>query len=144
VLLQVRCFAFEQDTRRYVRKEEEDGVRPRRFLDLTAPAHGLLAVRRAQMIFRGDERVDGTRSVLARREDVGSADALVRLRRVLVECRVDPSLNWVLTADTRRRLRADVYHQLEGGAAAPPDLAGFLEALRDLRRAEGLPPRPAP
>lgn len=144
VLLQVRCFGFERETREYVRADERGGAdRRERLLDAAAPVHGLLAVRRAHMIYRGDERVDGTRSLLARRDGLKPSEEPVGFRRVWIECAVEPSLNWVLTPDTRARLRADVHHQLVSGKATRPGVASFLAALREVRRAEGLEPRPA-
>ncbi|MBN9522216.1 hypothetical protein J0H58_27470 [bacterium] len=143
VLLQVRCFGFERETREYVRADERDGRDPReRLLDAAAPVHGLLAVRRAHMIYRGDERVDGTRALLARRDGLAASEEPVGFRRVWIECAVEPSLNWALTPDTRARLRTDVHHQLAGGGATRAAVRSFLAALREVRYAEGLDPRP--
>ncbi len=144
VLLQVRCFGFERETREYVRADERGGDPRERLLDAAAPVHGLLAVRRAHMIYRGDERVDGTRALLARRDGLAASEEPVGFRRVWLECAVEPSLNWALTPDTRARLHTDVHHQLAGGGATRPAVRSFLAALREVRYAEGLDPRPAP
>jgi len=125
VLLQIHCFAFEGETRAWVRKDEESEgkSRPAALHSLAAPIIGALASRRAQMVYRGDERKDAVNRLLA-------ADKLPRFERLLVECEVGPSLNWALTPDTRRQLRRDVWQQLEepNGERRLPGVGPLLDA----------------
>ena len=124
VLLQVHCFAFESETREWIRKDEESEgkSRPAALHSLVAPFIGALASRRAQMVYRGDERRDVVNRLL-------EAKGLPRFERLLVECEVGPSLNWTLTPDTRRQLRRDVWEQLEEAPEKGTRRLSGVEAL---------------
>jgi hypothetical protein len=93
---------------------------------LTAPLTGLFASWRANMVYRADERVDAARAGFAL---LGKADRRdpVRFSRYVTECRVNPSLNWVLTAGTRDRIHRDVSENLNLAAAT----TNFLRDVTD-------------
>jgi hypothetical protein len=113
ILLQIRCFDFEQKSRQFTNPSEDDAHarHPDRVVNtergmytVTAPVSGLFAAWRANMVYRGDERVAAARKLL---DEKG-----ITLSRYLVECQVDPSLNWVLTTQTIAKLRTDADHEL--------------------------------
>ncbi len=133
VMLQIHCFSFESETKEWVRKEEKGmGVaKPAALHTLVAPLAGALASRRANMIYRGDERVDAVNQLLEKSE-------LPRFERVLIECEIGPSLNWALTPDAIRLLRRDVWAQLED-----PDQKRTVKGLDELLK-NGTRPAPAP
>jgi hypothetical protein len=100
------------------------------------------------MVYRADERVDAARAGFVL---LGKADRRdpVRFSRFLTECRVNPSLNWQLTADTQKRIHDDVKRNLTLAAVAtnilrdvtdetPPELAG--DAALGQPRVEGRRP----
>ena len=84
---------------------------------LTAPLTGLFASWRANMVYRADERVDAARVGFHLLGRAGRPDP-VRFSRYVAECRVNPSLNWELTADTRGKIYDDVKKNLTVAAAA--------------------------
>jgi hypothetical protein len=62
------------------------------------------------MVYRGDERVAAAKKMLD--DDHLAANKRVILSRGLVECKVDPALNWVLTTETIAKLRTDAHKEL--------------------------------
>jgi len=155
-LVQVRCFAFEGESRSFVRERECAEVRRRGecgvastesgWYSLSAPVFGLLSSWRANMVYRGDERVDATQ-IFSRHKtaDPEHPGFESRVERVLYECPFEPSLNWTLTDATRWRLRAGSGRQIEGEfggvrttfdfarrVSIPPALQSDLQALTAL------------
>ncbi len=96
VLLQIHCFAFESETKDWVRRDEKG--RSRRETGGAAlrcrSGDRALVFQRANMVYRGDERISGIKQLLDR-------NGIPMFERVLIECDISPSLNWVLTPDTR-------------------------------------------
>ncbi|HEV3386412.1 MAG TPA: hypothetical protein VG097_16435, partial [Gemmata sp.] len=109
VLLQIRCFGFEREATGYVRLAEIGGKKapPAALYSLVAPIIGALESRRANMVYRGEERMNAVNQLL-RESNLSSYE------RVLIECEIGPSLNWTLTPDSLRLLRRDVWAKLEG------------------------------
>lgn len=111
VLLRIRCFAFEEEKREFVTQAERAALTDtpagkiahtdRGLFTLTAPLAGLFSAWRANMLYRGDERVAAVDALIASQRG--------RFQYPLAECGVDPSLNWALTPDTILRLHTDVW-----------------------------------
>jgi hypothetical protein len=137
-LIQVRCFAYETQTRQFVTQAESREVvrvgpggvarTESGLFTVTAPLHGLFASWKANMVYRGDERVEAARTFTRRSYvDPSQGDSAlyagVRTDRVLFECPFAPSLNWLLTDAERRRLA-------DGGAGMiEPDFAKLRQAF---------------
>jgi hypothetical protein len=162
ILLQVRCFGYEQASREFVTRPEVAAYARRSghpaataddwakdpappavstqggLYSLTSPLFGLFSAWRANMVYRGDERVDAVRRLLdlaaLRRADRPDGRP-VPLSRYPIECRLDPPppLNWSLTRHTLGLIHADVRDSLSAAAivtnfhrsrsAAPPAAA---------------------
>jgi hypothetical protein len=125
ILLRIRCFAFEEEKREFVTQDERDKLKvtppgqvvqtDRGLFTLTAPMAGLFSAWRANMLYRGDERVAAVDALIASQHG--------RFRYPLAECGVDPSLNWVLTPDTILRLHTDAWTRVR----MPAQVANTLQ-----------------
>jgi hypothetical protein len=166
ILLQVRCFGYEQSSREFVTRPEvteydRRSGRPAATADdwardsnppavstqgglysLTSPLFGLFSAWRANMVYRGDERVDANRRLLdlAALKRASEGGPPVALSRYPIECRMDPPppLNWALTRHTLELIHADVSDSLNAAAivtnfhrsrsVAPPGAAAVAQA----------------
>jgi len=91
----------------WVKWKSEDGTKPPvrtegGLFTLTAPLIGALAARRANMVYRADERLE------AGFQEYSEKPNEVRVEEYPLDCSVEPSLNWVLTKRDIQRIHEDV------------------------------------
>ena len=76
---------------------------------VTSPLFGLFSSWRANMVYRADERLGGTINALAPRAgESGPLPPKARLSAYPITCQINPSLNWVLSAEDRAAIHRNV------------------------------------